>query len=432
MHVPVLNIAVEICCALFLLTMLLALLFGRERSRTQLMMVLIFAGALIAVAADLTFGLMSADRPMAVDLYLDYILSFSATVFLVCAVTWYLYVRFEEKGTVRTSRTARWLISAYSGLIILLFASSIWTGWFFDLDEFGRLHYTAYYRLIPWLFAPLGLFDLILIWRYRDVLGTAETAVMYLYCALPIAASIVDMRRGTVFAYLALTLGACMLYTFIDAEQEQRLARTRQELAEMHLNTMVSQINPHFILNTLGSIESLSADRPEEARQLMSAFSEYLSDNYVDLTHRPLVRFEEELRHVEHYLTIEKVRFPNLNVVYDIQTKSFELPCLSVQPLAENAVKHGICRRRRSAGTLTISTEETESAFVVRVADDGIGFVAADSADSGRAHVGIENVSRRLELLLGGSLDIRSTPGVGTVCIITIPKGGARRDRIVR
>lgn len=422
MRIETANIAMEFCCILFLLTLFFALLLKRERNRSSVMIAVIYLGVIISVLTDLIFRILAAEQAIAAALYVDYILSFSSTVFLVCCFTWYFYLRFEEKGTRALSRRIRWSVSIYSGLVILLFASSVWTELFFGLDAEGRLFHTDYYFWVPLLFLPLAVVDFAAILRYRLVLGPVETAVLLLYCILPIVAYMIDMKYATVFAQLALTLVACMLYTFIDAEQEKRMLESERELAEMQLSSMVSQINPHFIYNTLSSIESLTEQRPEEARRLISLFSDYLYDNYVELSNRPIVRFEEELRHVEHYLSIEKVRFPNLNVVYEINAGDFLIPCLSVQPLAENAVKHGICRRRKSSGTLRIVSEEREDAYLVRVEDDGVGFDIGDASDPARLHIGMKSVDKRLRLLCGGSLTVRSKVGVGTQCVITIPK----------
>lgn len=422
----IINKTAEICCALFLLTLFLALLYKREWTRSLLMIVLIFAGEILAVVTDLIFRILNSGKSTPLGIYVDYAISYAAYVFLVCCFSWYFFARFEEKGTRNVHPSLRWLVTGYSVALVLLVISSIWTGWFFSMDENGKFLPTDLFNWVVYLFIPLVLFNFYVIWRYRLVLGRAETAVLVLFCALPSTAYAVDMKYSSVTAHLALTLVLTMLYTFVDAEQEKGLIRTRQELAEMSLNTMVGQINPHFIHNTLSSIESLARTRPEESRELLSLFSEYMSDNYMDMTKRPLIPFREELRHVEHYLSIEKVRFPNLTVVYDIQADDFLIPCLSVQPLAENAVKHGICRKRKSMGTLRIASEETEDSYVVTVTDDGAGFDPQSEKDRERSHIGIENTAKRLELLCGGSLDVTSIPGTGTKCRILIPKGGVR------
>lgn len=425
MTTEIANISVEICCSLFLLTLLGALVFRRKRTRSLLCIALLIVGEIIAVITDLIFRVATIEKPMDGGLYLDFFISYAASIFLVCTFYWYALARFEEKGSARFSMSMRRWISVYSAVLIGLFVSSLWTGWFYTVDDSGRLLYTEHFYWSFYPIIPLVLVDFFIIWRYRSVLGPLETAALFFYCIVPIAAAAADLRYGTVLAHLAVTLDACFLFEFIDAEQEQKLIRKEKELAETQLTTLASQINPHFIYNTLGTIESLGRTQPEEASKLIASFSDYLSDNYMDMTKRPMIPFAEELDHVEHYLSIARVRFPNLKVIYNIQVSDFDVPCLSVQPLAENAVRHGICRRRKSEGTLRISSEETEKAYVVRVEDDGVGFDPAAVPEDTRPHVGIENVTKRLALLCGGTLTIQSKIGEGTECKIILPKEGS-------
>jgi two-component system LytT family sensor kinase len=110
-----------------------------------------------------------------------------------------------------------------------------------------------------------------------------------------------------------------------------------------------------------------------------------------------------------------------LHVEYDIQVSGFRLPALSLQPIVENAVRYGIMQRE-NGGTVKISSEERDTDFLITVADDGVGYDVLEPKADGRTHVGIANVRKRIEMMCGGSLEIRSTPGSGTVATISIPK----------
>lgn len=107
-------------------------------------------------------------------------------------------------------------------------------------------------------------------------------------------------------------------------------------------------------------------------------------------------------------------------MVYNIGCEDFSVPPLTLQPIVENAVRHGVLRREEG-GTVTISTRETATAYLVTVADDGVGF-QPDTAAESRSHIGIENVRGRLTALCGGKLEIASTAGAGTTVTITITK----------
>ena len=183
---------------------------------------------------------------------------------------------------------------------------------------------------------------------------------------------------------------------------------------------MLSQIQPHFIYNTLGTIERMCLKDPEKAFDLVRNFSLYLRGNFSELDSVTPVRFGEELKHVEHYVNIEKVRFPDMNIMYDVETTEFVLPALSVQPLVENAIKHGLMRLE-TGGTVIIRSYETETHFCVEVKDDGVGFDTSLPIE-GKKHVGLRNIRGRLKAMVNGELIIESKPGAGTRAVIMIPK----------
>lgn len=202
-------------------------------------------------------------------------------------------------------------------------------------------------------------------------------------------------------------------------EEQQRL---RAQLQEKRISIMISQIQPHFIYNTLGTIQYLCRENAEQAAALVQNFSLYLRGNFSELDNTNPIRFRQELEHVRYYTEIEKVRFPDMTVLYDIQTEDFMLPALSVQPLVENAVKHGIMKLE-SGGTITITAYETDTAYCVQVKDDGVGFDVSTLQDT-KKHIGIRNVRERLQTMCGGNLQIESIPGQGTSALIQIPKEG--------
>ena len=192
------------------------------------------------------------------------------------------------------------------------------------------------------------------------------------------------------------------------------------ELKERRVSIMLSQIQPHFIYNTLGTIERMCLKDPEKAFELVRNFSLYLRGNFSELDSVTPIRFAEELKHVEHYVNIEKVRFPDMNIAYDVETTDFVLPALSVQPLVENAIKHGLMRLE-SGGTVVIRSYEATDHFCVEVIDDGVGFDTSLPVEE-KTHVGLRNIRGRLKEMINGELILESRLGVGTKAIIRIPK----------
>jgi LytS/YehU family sensor histidine kinase len=197
--------------------------------------------------------------------------------------------------------------------------------------------------------------------------------------------------------------------------------QSENELLENQVSVMLSQIRPHFLYNTLVTIQELCLIDAQVASETAAEFSRYLRHNIDSLSSRKPIHFEKELGHIEAYLSIEKKRFEErLNVVYDISVRDFFLPALTLQPLVENAVRHGLITRWQG-GTITISTKEQDGNIIVTITDDGVGF---DTNAIGENSTGIRNVRARLAAICGGTLDIKSENGAGTTSTVTIPIRG--------
>ena len=192
------------------------------------------------------------------------------------------------------------------------------------------------------------------------------------------------------------------------------------QLTESRVSTMMSQIRPHFIYNTLGSIEQLCNIDPKKAGELVHNFAKYLRGNFGELDNPKPILMSREMEHVHYYVSIEKVRFPDMTFSFEMNSDDFPIPALTVQPIVENAIKHGLMKLQKG-GTIRVSTYETEENYCIMVADDGVGFDTNELLDE-RKHVGIRNIRGRLKAMVKGTLEIESTVGVGTTVLIKIPK----------
>ena len=218
--------------------------------------------------------------------------------------------------------------------------------------------------------------------------------------------------------YAGFALSILVIYTNIYIKKKQLIERQRNAL-------MLSQINPHFIYNTLSTIAAMCDASPQQAKHLTIDFSRYLRKNLSSMTCEKTIPFAEELAHVECYLKIEKARFrENLNVIYSVKCQDFEVPPLSVQPLVENAVKHGITKKAEG-GTIKLSTYDTATSYIIEIIDDGVGF----DSEATEMHVGLENARDRVRAMTHGDVTVKSTVGVGTRVTIEIPKGKKKGAR---
>ena len=205
-----------------------------------------------------------------------------------------------------------------------------------------------------------------------------------------------------------------------------RAAKLEKELEDSRIAIMLSQIKPHFLYNVLNTIYHLYRKEPETAQEAVSSFAEYLRCNMLSIEKNEPIPFSEEYQHIQRYLSLEQIRFRGkLDVVYDVDITDFKVPPLTVEPLVENAVKHGVTKKR-GGGSVTISTRRTDDCVQITVADTGVGFDPAHYMEDGQPHVGLRNVRDRLKSMVGGSLDITSSEN-GTVAVVSIPtKEGGR------
>lgn len=194
------------------------------------------------------------------------------------------------------------------------------------------------------------------------------------------------------------------------------------ELAQNRIAIAISQIQPHFLYNSLTAIKQLCVIDPVRAEQAVGEFAGFLRENLDSLTSSSLISFHKELNHIKNYLALEQLRFGSrLKVHYNIQTYDFELPSLTIQPIVENAVRYGVTKKAEG-GTITISTKNGEDTIIITVSDDGAGFDMYHRKEDGRSHIGIENVKNRLQAQCNGDLTIKSELGKGTVVTILIHK----------
>ena len=203
-------------------------------------------------------------------------------------------------------------------------------------------------------------------------------------------------------------------------ELEAETAALNAQLAQSRISTMMSQIRTHFIYNTLGSIEQLCDIDPEKAGELVHNFAKYLRGNFGELDNPKPILMSQEMEHVHHYISIEKVRFPDMTFSFEMGSNDFYIPALTIQPIVENAIKHGLMKLPKG-GTICVVSYETDTHYCVSVEDDGMGFDTSELLEE-RKHVGIRNIRERLKAMVGGELEITSTIGVGTKVLINIPK----------
>ncbi|HEX7713281.1 MAG TPA: ATP-binding protein [Bacillota bacterium] len=190
---------------------------------------------------------------------------------------------------------------------------------------------------------------------------------------------------------------------------------------------MQAQIKPHYLYNTLNTISSFCDTDPGQARQLIEEFANYLRQSFDFKNLEMFVPITNEIGLIKSYVEIEKARFgANLQVEFAIdENLDVQIPPLSIQPLVENAIHHGI-RKKGGSGTVRVTVKNRDEGLLVSVADDGSGIppekltkILQDDVSQG---IGLWNINFRLRKLFGKSLIIESEPGKGTRVMFTIPR----------
>ena len=245
--------------------------------------------------------------------------------------------------------------------------------------------------------------------------------VLLILLSLILDSNVGSRSQPVSFLTVFIVIGCIMYYNWLHMlfvrEHEEAIA------VGQHAQLMLSQIKPHFLYNVLNMTEELCEINPEMAKEAVGKFSRYLRENMDSIGQTAVIPFRKELDHTKLYVEIEQMRFEDaLTVRYDIACADFGIPALTLEPLVENAIRHGVRKKPGGRGTVVISTSETPARFAVSVTDDGPGFDTTVPPTDGKRHVGLRNVRERLEQVCGGSLEIQSSPGWGTTATIILPK----------
>jgi hypothetical protein len=417
------NLFLDLLCLIMVMILLISCLSEKLRRRNSsipFMMILSFTA--LTLLADMVSWLGEGHPNFAG-------MTISANTIGTCscylAILFFLYYLKEDAfhGNDKIS------LLFYFLCLVCIITIGFWIGdlffhYAYEIDEHGHyVHEKNYLILILYLAFPLLSFLTVLLITVLNKRFRRTTRVFFVICTLfPMSGLLVDyFVHGVSMAYIGFVISILMVYTYIFREKQYVIDSQRNAL-------MLSQINPHFTYNTLSAIAALCDISPEQAKNLTLEFSVYLRHNLTTLSCEDLIPFAQEMNHVDCYLKIEKARFrEKLNVAYSIRCKEFNVPPLTIQPIVENAVRHGITKKV-GGGTVHIAALSTPKYYVVEVRDDGVGFDPENMPRDKRAHVGLDNVRKRVREMCRGDVQVRSIPGVGTRVTIIIPKKNNKRE----
>lgn len=228
--------------------------------------------------------------------------------------------------------------------------------------------------------------------------------------------------------FLTMSMVCCSLFFYIWLHLRFVSVHENALMAEQRVQIMMTQIQPHFLFNALNTIRALYARDAALGDKMLENFCAYLRQNLESLNQTELIPITKEVEHTRLYAEIERYRFPNILVEYRIEDEQFESPALTIQPLVENAIRHGV--RSRKDGLVTVSTVREAGFHRITVQDNGVGFDPEKEKTTEESHIGIRNVRERVEQMCGGKMILRSEIGKGTCVTLLIPNAasGDRRE----
>ena len=319
---------------------------------------------------------------------------------------------------VRSNRLFHAVLGLW-GVFVVMLTIPLFTEVFYYFTPDGRYWRGAWYPvlLLPMIIAMLLTIAGMIRWRERL---SRKAFLSFLITLLPITCVLVMDMFIELYPLIdiSIVISALSMYSLILSDQIEQDLQRQREIANQRASIMVLQMRPHFIYNTMTSIYCLCKQDPQLAQQVIMDFTTYLRKNFSAISSATPITFSSELEHTRAYLAVEQAQYEDsLFVDYDIQHKYFRVPPLTLQPIVENAIKHG---RDPYAGPFRISirTRKTDSGSEIVVADNGRGF---DPADDSEPHIALKNIKERLEMMCNGEMTITPNDGGGTVVTVIIP-----------
>ena len=318
------------------------------------------------------------------------------------------------KSALFDAVTALWI--AY----FIMLGINLFTDWFYYITPENQLCRGPLYPLMMAPLAAIMVLNLIGVIRWRNRLSIKH------YCAflveiIPITVAIVIHFFISVYDLMVIGVAICAfsMYAIIMLDQIEQYLRLQREIAHQRASIMVLQMRPHFIYNTMMSIYYLCKQDPDLAQRVTLDFTTYLRKNFTAIASEEPIPFSEELEHARAYLTVEQAQFnDSLFIDYDTPCTDFCVPPLTLQPIVENAIKHGMDQDSEPLH-ISIRTNRTAYGSEIIVENNGTDYEPANDSEP---HIALKNVQQRLEMMCRGKMTIMPRKEGGTIVKVTIPR----------
>lgn len=420
------NVAFDIFAMIVLTVVYVSCIYGK-RNRSSDSFIMLLMSVYLCVFCEL--GSWMVDSVASARVY-NYLFNIGSACMMIVSAWMFFFFTCKSLGidindikAISTSITGVAIIGIIAEIMNVIF------GYYYYIDRDGvyaRSSIGSFLSYLPYVYI-LGITGILII---RLQMSVKKKSIYMSYILVPFVISAWYTFTGLPPTFFVATfISVILIYANIyvdlgheNVKYELENAHKETELAIQRNKQTLSQIRPHFIFNALGSIEELCVVDAKKAESAVHYFAKYLRANMDALGETDMVLFSSELEHIRNYIWLEKMRFDDeLEFIEDIQVEDFFVPTLCIQPLVENAVKHGMMGKEEGTLHVKLKTYQKGNNYVIEVSDDGCGFDVNQRKDDGRSHVGMTYAKTSIEKRLSGTIAIDSEIGKGTNVAITIP-----------
>lgn len=423
----IINVAFDILAMLILMVVTVSCIVGRKNNSSYSFVLLLTS---VYVCLFFELGAWVVDG-IAYKRVANYVFNIGCnSMMLICTAMFFFFTckSLDIDNHINNYKCMSVIAATVVGILLELF--NIKYGFYYYIDRYGvyaRNQIGSIGGYFPFVYI-LGCTGYHILNKKTSV----KTKLMYMmYFLIPFGVSGWYMLTGlpptffvgTFIAVLLIYVNIYIEYGSEATKYELESAHKEAELAMQKNRQILSQIRPHFIFNALGSIEELCVVDSKKAESAVHYFAKYLRANMDALGDQDLISFKDELEHIHNYIWLEKMRFED-ELDYDekIEVIDFLVPPLSIQPLIENAVKHGMRGKAEGVLHVVLHTVTTANGIEISIADDGCGFDAGHVKDDGKSHIGMKYTRSSIENRLGGNMSIDSNINEGTKITLCIPR----------
>jgi hypothetical protein len=416
------GIGMDLFSVLITFVILVGVLLGKRNAMNEYFPILLLMNALM-VFADMGVQAFAGDPENITSLKGALILQGSLTYVSLSGFNLYVDKLITRKmGKRPLFRIIPFVICI---IMILFWISSAIHGYAFKVNNDGTYQQGQLYFFVVLVACIMAIyiFFRILVNHLTKVLDGAVCVALYLFIIVPLIALFPALAFECLsLFYSAVTVSYLIMFIAIHVTTEQHVVEQKMDDTLMQTDLIISELQPHFMFNSLTNIKYLIKKNPDLAVEAMDKFTKYLRRNLDTVENSDLIPFAEELEHTKTYLWLEQLRFADLKVEYSIDTDEFYIPPLSLQPIVENSVKHGVTKKL-GGGTVKIFVREEKDCYKIIVKDDGLGFNAEALKNEDKDNIGLKDIRKRLYAMNKSKVNIASTEGVGTTVTYSIMKG---------